>query len=318
MLYHYCSNTTCFSILSGRNIRMSDISKSNASEELELFFPYLHRRILQRYKEKPFTFKYGGLTDIGALDMLVDMSEDIWFDRFAMGDFSNYVTCFSEKEDCLSQWRGYADNGKGCCIGFSKPAIEKYCQSTNGVLQLKKVVYLSTQEFEDVITSKADDILDVLKGLREWIIEEMTKDETDPDTDGLLGFNFNGMIEETFTESLAFKSQSFSEEDEWRLFFADQGYKNPRLVYRNRKEKTKGPLLFERTVDFLNNRIDFRWTDDDIIPFVPLNFCDFEEFPVSELWVGPKNKIGKRDLELLLGKYGYENVEIKFSNISYR
>lgn len=37
-----------------------------------------------------------------------------------------YVVCFSEKMDCLSQWRGYADDGKGISIGFCKKMLESF------------------------------------------------------------------------------------------------------------------------------------------------------------------------------------------------
>ena len=33
--------------------------------------------------------------------------------------------CFSESEDQLSQWRGYAQNGKGLAIGFDKRILEE-------------------------------------------------------------------------------------------------------------------------------------------------------------------------------------------------
>jgi len=317
MLYHYCSNATCFSILSNKNIRMSDISKSNDSEELERFFPCLHRRIFQLYKDNPFPIKCEGLYDLDAVSYLVDFSEDIWGDKFAEGYFSNFVTCFSEKGDCLSQWRGYADNGSGCCIGFSRSAIEEYCNSTNGVLQLRKVKYLSEQEFEGQITSLANDILDELRTLREWIVEEVTKNDDDPETDDILFFNFNSMIENAFTQSLEYKAKDFEEENEWRMFFSDQGYKIPEFVY-GKREEIKGPNLFGETLDFLKNRIEFRWTDNDLIPFVPLNFCDFKKFPISELWMGPKNRARESDIKLFLKRYGYENVEVKFSGITYR
>ena len=318
MLYHYCSNATCFSILSGKNIRMSDISKSNDSEELERFFPCLHRLIIQLYNDNPFPIKCEGLTDSDAIRYLVDFSEDIWRDKFAEGYFSNFVTCFSEKKDCLSQWRGYADNGNGCCIGFSKNAVDSYCRSTNGVLQLKKVKYLTEDEFAEKTISLANSILDELKDLREWIVSEMTKNDADPETDDLMFFNFNGMIEDAFTESLEYKSTDFAEEDEWRIFFADQGYKIPEFVLNKEKKELTGPNLFSDTLNFLNNRIDFRWTENDLIPFVPLKFSDFSECPISEVWIGPKSRVRESDIKLLLRKHEYENIEVKFSGITYR
>ena len=41
------------------------------------------------------------------------------FIEFDRGGVTNFVVCFCEDGDVLSQWRGYADNGKGCSLGFS-------------------------------------------------------------------------------------------------------------------------------------------------------------------------------------------------------
>ena len=80
----------------------------------------------------------------------------------------------------------------------------------------------------------------------------------------------------------------------------------------------KGPELFDKTLDFLNDRIDFRCTDDDLVPFCPLKFEEFHSNPVVELWLGPKNFTRKSDAELFLRKYGYQNVDIFHSDITYR
>ena len=36
-----------------------------------------------------------------------------------------FIACFSENEDDLSQWRGYAPSGCGVCIGFRSNALQK-------------------------------------------------------------------------------------------------------------------------------------------------------------------------------------------------
>ena len=41
-----------------------------------------------------------------------------WYD-----DYITYAICFSERGDSLSQWRGYADDGSGVCIGFRADRI---------------------------------------------------------------------------------------------------------------------------------------------------------------------------------------------------
>ena len=316
-LYHYCSNEKAFDILRYRNIRMGDISKSNDSLELQLFFPALHREIYRQYLEEPFAFHYNGMDGEDAFREMVQGSEYRWEQRFDSGDFSNFVICFSATKDCLSQWRGYADDGRGCCIGFSKDAIEDFCASTNGVLRLERVIYVDAKHISEMVSFHAGTILKNINGFREWIVENMTRSDDDPNTDCLLAYNFDGMIESAFIESLRLKTLHFKEEQEWRVFLAKRAYKNGDWVY-NKQEPLTGPELFDKTLDFLNDRIDFRCTTDDLVPFCPLKFEEFSQNPVAELWLGPKNFTRKSDAELFLRKYRYQKVDVLHSEITYR
>lgn len=40
MLYHYCNNEKMANIMAGHTLRMSDITKINDYEEIQLFYPY--------------------------------------------------------------------------------------------------------------------------------------------------------------------------------------------------------------------------------------------------------------------------------------
>lgn len=316
-LYHYCSADKCFNILKSKTIRLSDITKSNDAAELELLFPDLFQVVLKKYLENPFPFKFDGLTNSDAMYSLIQLSEGVWDRQFEEGDFANFVLCFSEVRDSLSQWRGYADNGNGCCLGFSKEILQQFCDSTNGVLRLEKIEYVTQDKIDSIIDQTANEILEELRTLRKWIIENMTFNDECADTDGLLWYNFNGMIESTFTDSLRLKYDHFSDEHEWRIFFTKQAYKNPEWVL-GKKSEFLGPNLFNETLDFLNNRIDFWWTDNDLIPFCALNFEDFSTIPVIELLLGPKSLVRSSDLKLFLQKYGYPEINIQTSSITYR
>lgn len=54
-----------------------------------------------------------------------------------------FAFCLSEEADLLSQWRGYADDGRGVCIGFKKEALELYLKTKveNNSITLNKVLY---------------------------------------------------------------------------------------------------------------------------------------------------------------------------------
>ena len=317
-LYHYCGNQKCFSILKSHTLRMSDIRKSNDYTEMQLFYPQLLGWIRKLYLEKPFYLKYENRENEEALDELLDLEYDMFESQFKDGSLSSFVICFSEKGNSLSQWRGYADNGKGCCLGFSFSHLKDYCKSTNELIRLEKVQYVSDGEITEILKTEALSVLEELKGLRQWIVENMTLDDNAPNTDGLLGFNFHGMLESIFIDSLKYKHEAFAEEKEWRMFFANRAYKNPEWVVGNRKD-LGGPWGFSETIEMLQNRIEFNILDDDIVPFFPVSIVSSDstfDF-VNELWIGPKNRACEEDIVLFLKQNGYHNTEVKFSGITY-
>ena len=316
-LYHYCSNDKSYSILASKSIRLSDIQKSNDYRELSLFFPKILDYIEELYHQKPFRLQCDGKIEGEALSKLLSYSYDYWKNRFSSGDFSNFVLCFSEAADSLSQWRGYADNGRGCCLGFSKDDLEQYCLATNGVLQLKQVTYLIEEGIENAIRDAAKDILQSLKGLRRFIVSEITKDNNHPDTDCLLHYNFDGMLEAAFIDSLQYKSFAFHEEREWRMFFTHSTYKNPGWMCDKTSKPINGPRGFADTIEFLQDRIDFHPTADDLIPYCKIGFEEFAEPPIKSVWLGPKNKIRISDMELFLKKNDYDKTTVIPSAITY-
>ena len=255
-LYHYCSNKTCFNILQSKSIWLCDIRKSNDFNELQIFYHDIFYYIWDIYKKNPFSFIYNGESDDSAIMKLLEESKSLWETKFLKGDISDLVMCFSEKNDMLSQWRGYADNGKGCCIGFSYDLLREYCSKLSGLLRLEKITYLSDKQIEETTRKYAEDILNELKTLRQWIVENMTHDDEDADTNGLLGYNFNGMLENVFIDSLKYKSRSFKEEKEWRLFLSNPAYKEPKWVLGH-NHIYPGPNGFTETINYLKNKYKF-------------------------------------------------------------
>lgn len=316
-LYHYSSNQGCFGILDSRQIWMSDIRKSNDDNEMLLMYPQIIDEILYQYRENPFPFKYKEKYDIDAVYELLSATEDMVTYSIKSGDFSSFVTSFSETPDLLSQWRGYANDGKGCCLGFSSDLLEDYCTKSNEVLQLKQVRYITAGERMKIVEQEASEILSALKTLRPWIVDNMTFNDDDATTEGLLLFNFHYMIDAVLINSLEYKDYGFSEEKEWRLFLTNQAYKKPDWVL-GEDEELIGPNGFAATIKFLRNKIQFNIKEDNISAFVPVSFDEFESMPVTEIWTGPKSKIMESDLKLYLKQKGYPDVKINQSSISYR
>ena len=317
VLYHYAGNQKGFGILESHSIRLSDIRKSNDYNELLLFYPDIFYEILQVYREKPYDFKYESLVGEKAITCIIDETMDMISDSVDDGDFSNFVLCFSEEPDMLSQWRGYANDGKGISIGFSKELLQQKCNEEKSVFRLEKVSYISEERRKKIVRAKAVSANRTLKGLRKWIVKEITLDDASEDTDGLLLFNFHGMIQYMMTDSLRYKQIGFREEKEWRLFLSDQAYKNPEWVV-GEGSIGGGPKGFAETLEYLRNKIEFSISDNNIMPFVPLPFSDLGDGFVKEIWVGPKSRIALKDIELYLAKNNYKDVSVQFSRTSYR
>lgn len=99
--YHYCSTATFHSIVTGRTIRLSDPSAMNDKME-GLWCRKLFINMCQEI----------GLSEeeTALINLIFDIKK---ISRRA-------IICFSEEGDLLSQWRGYADDGRGFAIGFSR------------------------------------------------------------------------------------------------------------------------------------------------------------------------------------------------------
>ena len=253
---------------------------------------------------------------------MLDETFRILSDNLNDGTLSNLVLCFSEDADLLSQWRGYANDGKGVCLGFSTQALKRYCEHVESVIRLEQVEYITEKDRQCLLDEQASSFLDDLNGLRDWIIEKMTHDENDPDTDGLLAFNVYSNIENILLDSLIYKQIGFREEKEWRLFFSRRVEKNPDWVLGAAQDMI-GPRGFSETIAYLRNKISFHITEDGLIPYLNLDFSEIENIEggnslVREIWLGPKSKISNADLELFLKQNGYFDVQIKRSRTSYR
>lgn len=256
LLYHYASNQKGLGILSSKSIRLSDIRKSNDYKELTLLFPDIFDEILVLFKKSPFEFKYEGQNGEEALKSLLNITCHMIYDNIKCGDFSNFVFCFSEQCDLLSQWRGYAYDGQGISIGFSKELLKRKCNEDTSIFKLEKVIYLDEEKRKQIIKEQAAEVIKELRFLRKWIIDNMTHDDLSLDTDGLLGFNFYGLIESLFIDSLKYKPIGFEEEKEWRLFLRNRAYKDPMWVLGEKREM-QGPNFFAETLSFLRNKIAF-------------------------------------------------------------
>ena len=153
---------------------------------------------------------------------------------------------FCEEGDKLSQWRGYADNGRGVSIGFSEQELRRYSERYKDIMTIEKVKYKTADEINDIIISEADNLLHELKGLRKWIADKLHCDGSKMEK--YMIFFFIQMLNIVFMDSLQYKNISFQEENEWRLFFKYPITKEKELIYGG--ECSNG-ILFDEMVKII-------------------------------------------------------------------
>lgn len=138
ILYHYCSLDAFFNIIKNRSLWLSDISKSNDSNELILLKKDMYVTVVAKYAsyldELVKTVEEKSKEDYEYVRECLSRSKIIkeHFDNNLelLSAENNYLNtwsiCFSEEGDLLSQWRGYAD-AQGISIGFSKDYFKTCC-----------------------------------------------------------------------------------------------------------------------------------------------------------------------------------------------
>ena len=314
LVYHYCDNYKMANILSGKTLRMSDIAKSNDYEEVKMFFPGILDAIEDEYRKDEFPLQYMDRTNRDALGKLLDWEYDILRYEFDRGGVTNFVVCFCEEGDVLSQWRGYADNGKGCSLGFSVKELEDYCNTYKGILRFEQVDYKTVKEINVTIVEEALKVLNELRGLRNWIVENLPS-LNEEKIDKMFQYYFHQMISSVLMSSLKYKNETFKEEQEWRLFFSQQIYKYAKWIYGDEEIET---IVYDDMLKVIKNRIEFNVTSDDLIPFFPIKFTEISPNPIKQVIVGPQNKIMEKDFSLYIASKKLSGIDFRYSRISYR
>lgn len=209
--------------------------------------------------------------------------------------------CLSEKPDLLSQWRGYADDGQGFSIGFSKGYLEKLpgvIGSNKQSFKLKKVLY-NTSEHEDALRPAFEKIKNIVEsGKLKFPMRSLLSDTSDEEfskrkEEYLLSFKML-WLEAATTLSCAYtlKNPAFSEEIEWRL-----------LSYMLRDS---------------GDSALFRAASNRLIPYREFSLEALPEKSISEVYIGPKNITPTYIVEKFLALNGFQDVSVKRSSATYR
>lgn len=173
IIYHYCSMEALLGILDSGRIWLSDINATNDSLEgvwLDSKLQMLHQGI-NKDSELPQHYK-----------------------EFKQGNPHIFISCFTEEDDILSQWRGYGDDGKGVAIGFLVNRFCVACENENSMLSLNQVIYDDSLQFGNIAAL-----------FRAYETEEFDEKYR--------------VLESLYLLSTVSKNRAFAEEKEWRIIY---------------------------------------------------------------------------------------------------
>ena len=283
ILFHYCSIESFVSIVSSRTIRLSLLNQSNDTEEGRWVLRFLKQQVDQDIKLYPIKDRLIGLIE-SAIQFL---------------SFAGF--CLSEHRDQLSQWRGYADDGRGVAIGFRKSYLDQLgglvSAEGNGI-SLSAVTY-GDPERDSELANLLKDILQRATTLSTcndgplWATSEESKKKYEKANDQLIFSTVPLML-----MGHKYKNPAFSEEREWRL--------------------TSVISPVERIGLSLEELCEFRSVGDRLVPYRPVQLLEADQKVIETVVLGPRNISLTEHVSAMLRKHGFPDVEVVRSSATYR
>lgn len=224
-----------------------------------------------------------------AAKLLADLSEveHTWGTKI-LGDgigMEHFCTCFSANGDLLSQWRAYADDGRGFAVGFQTRSLKHYANA------FRRMIYGPSEQMAY--------LKELFVGLGNIVKDHLRLFELSPEDQSSSGQTARNWLSvrlgECLTE-LAFysKHDSFKEEDEWRIYASSAD-------------------------------LEFRVSQGRIIPYITVDMSSRQNaklMPIKEIILGPRNDRldAERVLMYMASEYGYGNggINIYSSKAPYR
>ena len=277
--YYYCSLETFLNIIKNQTIYLSDPLKMNDSEEIKWAIKKMDSNLFGQIIQRSY------LSDIDKSDLIKILEEK--------GQNNVFISCFSKKEDLLSQWRAYGDNGNGVALGFDLNKLAKPGQN----IRIKKVIYSNQIKKEYLRESQFEIAADTLS------IAKQANDGADYDDKELL-------LDELLDVCLEYKNPCFVEEDEVRLIYkeierVDQVIE-AHSAWSNREYHYK-PLKLEHSFRIIRK--------NDITEYVIMPI----ENAVEKIIIGPRSMLKIEDAKKIIKQYIPNNtISIKKSDASYR
>lgn len=267
-LCHYTTLAGALSIIDGGDLWLTNSRYSNDDEELDHGYAVVKDVLDQMKNDARWTESN-----------LEDLHNRL---TAARGD-QVYICCFCEKDDLLSQWRGYAENGGGVSIEFDPAKFTHIAgpDSPNGLMRLWKVFYSREKQ--------------------ERIVRRCLEYNWGPGEDERI----RRVVDALQFFMPTFKKDAFREEQERRLIFTPYSATTPRPSFR-----TRGTLLLPYYgLQALTK-----------VPGVESGEGNAFRLPITNVLIGPAmhRNLNVESMKMMLQSREYREVSVKASEIPYR
>jgi hypothetical protein len=207
--------------------------------------------------------------------------------------FDGMAFCMSEDADALSQWRGYADDGQGLAIGFSRVYLDDLVAAsesddTQSGFNLYKAKYAPKEH---------DAAIEPLFALLREYAPDCAATEIDDERVTQLSNRIQGLqnlrlLLEVYDQVFSLKHQAFEEEREWRLL---------------------------RHFDWQHDQPDgFHPSRSRLVPYFEFGLLMNSVMPIAEIVLGPRHTSPPEVVSQFLNKYGHKGVSLRRSCAPYR
>ena len=308
IVYHYCNMDTFNKIISNKELWLTDITKSNDSIKIFWIKDSIKNIFIEEY-DKSF------LNKILFKNTVIEVFDTYLNDFFDDNNMPYYffVCCFSEEGDLLSQWRGYADDGKGIAIGFDAHILSKagklmkHDSISSNTIENGKIIY-DQKEQQNIISA-------LVRGMISNLISLIKKNN--PNNLKINNFmkipeirsDFMKIMNEYFLcffkISVFMKNPFFLEENEWRICHCNSG------------EPIKKGFKIAETNGFEISQRKFYFSESNIKSRVELRFNKVKEQLIREVVLGPKCVADTKEIEAYLLSNEIK-CEVKKSKGTYR
>jgi len=170
VLYHYTSTDGLIGIVRNQQLWATDIEYLNDSEELTHVSAELTERIDSKITSLGAQIQDDRVNPrISQILVLRKLRDYIGFVQAHENEERAYITCFCEKDDLLSQWRGYAGAG-GYALGFNSQKLDPVQTDEHFTPRMMRVLYGSVpaREALDEVVAKLASAPTAHPGVQAW------------------------------------------------------------------------------------------------------------------------------------------------------